>query len=227
MGETNDSGLKWYADWETKGVDVTCKNNGKAPPYMTAIASVWLYATQEECCVLKYIVMLRPYLTCSSLFTILTCLLTAGSKHFQWKKSACMGTPSSSSGSDSSSSTATSKFFPDWSGSNKGCLVDTASSRAPLYMQSKTWFYDSAALPTTSTTCQTVAESLLLRLPVDLLELELANGMSVGLAGRVSRIVTLKPLVVATSSKVGIFCTTPMINAVANVWDGTTKVAWP
>jgi hypothetical protein len=42
------------------------------------------------------------------------------------------------------SSAATGKFYPDWSGDNEGCLEDTGSTRAPEYMTqaSGTWLFD-------------------------------------------------------------------------------------
>ncbi|KAL3797965.1 hypothetical protein HJC23_013203 [Cyclotella cryptica] len=46
-GEAADSGEKWYVDW-TLG-DNTCKNDGKAPDYMTQQSSIWLFDKQEDC----------------------------------------------------------------------------------------------------------------------------------------------------------------------------------
>ena len=51
------SGSKWYADW-TSGDD-TCKNDGKAPEYMTAAAVNWLYDDQEDCCEYNLMIFLR------------------------------------------------------------------------------------------------------------------------------------------------------------------------
>lgn len=49
------SGSKWYADW-TSGDD-TCKNDGKAPEYMTATAVNWLYDDQEDCCEYNLVIL--------------------------------------------------------------------------------------------------------------------------------------------------------------------------
>jgi hypothetical protein len=70
--EDADSGEKWYVDW-TSGDD-TCKNDGKAPKYMTQQAPLWLFELQEDCCKFVFVVfefhelsnrLLTPYrITC-------------------------------------------------------------------------------------------------------------------------------------------------------------------
>ena len=99
------SGGLYYPDW-TSG-DEECKNDGNAPDYMVNNQNTWLYTDKGDCC----------------------------ARYFNYKLGDCMGTTTSSAGSD--------KYFPDWAGDNEGCLQDTGSTRAPDYMSgSATWLFD-------------------------------------------------------------------------------------
>ena len=99
------SGGLYYPDW-TSG-DEECKNDGNAPDYMVNNQNTWLYTDKGDCC----------------------------ARYFNYKLGDCMGTTTSSAGSD--------KYFPDWAGDNEGCLQDTGSTRAPDYMSgSTTWLFD-------------------------------------------------------------------------------------
>lgn len=59
-----------------------------------------------------------------------------GKKNFSWKLGACMGSQSLVNGSG--------KYYPDWEGSNERCIVDSADSLAPGYMQENptVWMLD-------------------------------------------------------------------------------------
>ena len=159
------SGRKYYPDWLG---DNTCKNNGAAPTYMVQNPAMWLSDTLEACCNTHYSwkkaeCMGTTFSAASGLYfpdwegvddrcindtvapaymlqnpalwlsdTLEACCNT----HYSWKKAECMingGNAPAASG----------LYYPDWEGADNSCIKDTASSRAPLYMQeAKTWFYD-------------------------------------------------------------------------------------
>lgn len=53
-------------------------------------------------------------------------------QYFEYKLNSCMG---------SSSTVATGKYYPDWSGDSEGCLIDNSTTPAPEYMHaSQGWF---------------------------------------------------------------------------------------
>ena len=99
---------------------------------MVNYESQWLYDEQEKCC--------KTVSSTSAVKRLMFNMLKAQTYHsyfgtiqyFEYKLNSCMG---------SSSTVATGKYYPDWSGNSEGCLIDNSTTPAPEYMHaSQGWF---------------------------------------------------------------------------------------
>jgi hypothetical protein len=162
------SGDMYYPDWTSGEHD--CKNDGNAPKYMIQDpnAALWFYTDKEECCRNYFDWKLNDCIGESVSYTGSNkyypdwsgdsegCLQDTGSNlapvymqgssvwlfddlescckdHFSYSLNSCMGSSYAGSG----------KYYPDWSGDSEGCLQDTGSNLAPVYMQgSSVWLFD-------------------------------------------------------------------------------------
>jgi hypothetical protein len=112
---TLDAHALWYPDW--LGEDQGCKADGQQPDYMTRSPDLWMHSTISACCTTNY----------------------------NWMLSACLENSSQSQVSypaPAPSSPVVGLFYPDWEGSNEGCLAD---GNEPAYMKANPglWMYNS------------------------------------------------------------------------------------
>lgn len=172
MGTLDDTCARayWYPDWE--GANEGCVRDGNEPTYMTDNPTHYFFNTKADCCDEHYswnkVACMGgssssasgagsgtswyadwtsgdetckndgnapDYMVNNPTTWLYTTQESCCDRYFSYQKSDCMGT--------SAAAAASGKFYPDWAGSNEGCLEDTASSPAPDYMAgSTTWLFD-------------------------------------------------------------------------------------
>jgi hypothetical protein len=163
MGNLDDTCARalWYPDWE--GANTGCTRDGNEPLYMTENAPHYLFSTKADCCEEHYSFDLAgcmggsssgssgtkyypdwlgddtckndgsapDYMVQNPSMWLHDTLADCCSKNYSWKLAECVGTAAAASSG---------LYYPDWAGSNEGCLND---GNEPSYMAANTdqWMY--------------------------------------------------------------------------------------
>ena len=165
MGQLDDTCNRalWYPDWE--GDNTGCIRDGNEPLYMLANPTMYMFNTKADCCsehygwsedcmgsgssssggkyyadwlgddTCKNDGSAPSYMVSNPSMWLHDTLADCCAKNYNWKLDECMGT---------SETASSGLFYPDWSGSNEGCLNDGSE---PAYMLANPtmWMFDTLA----------------------------------------------------------------------------------
>eukprot|EP00804_Cyclotella_cryptica_P017072 CCRYP_003317-RA/>CCRYP_003317-RA protein AED:0.06 eAED:0.06 QI:0/1/0.5/1/1/1/2/198/460 len=157
MGKLDDTCARalWYPDWE--GTNTGCVRDGNEPLYMTQNNVQYLFSTKADCCKEHYSWNLvecmgtssatsgnkyypdwlgddtckndgaaPTYMAQNPTMWLHDTLSSCCTKNYGWKMSECMN-----GGNAPAPSPGSGLYYPDWTGSNEGCLND---GNEPDYM---------------------------------------------------------------------------------------------